>query len=48
MYNQCASEKFKKACETTATLYYEAVKAFGKKRASEILEARRAAEGLVG
>jgi hypothetical protein len=44
MLNQCKSESFEDACEATATVYYEAVKAFGKKRAAEILEARRAAE----
>jgi hypothetical protein len=44
MFNQCANESFKAACEATATIYYEAVKAFGKKRAAEILEARMAAE----
>ncbi|KAH7371685.1 secretory phospholipase A2 [Pyrenochaeta sp. MPI-SDFR-AT-0127] len=42
MYAQCARETFKSACEATATVYYEAVKAFGKKRAAEILEARMA------
>ncbi|KAH7392140.1 prokaryotic phospholipase A2-domain-containing protein [Phaeosphaeria sp. MPI-PUGE-AT-0046c] len=44
MFTQCASERFQDACEATATVYYEAVKAFGKKRAVEILEARRAEE----
>jgi hypothetical protein len=44
MFNQCANERFNDACEATATIYYEAVKAFGKKRAAEILEARAAAE----
>lgn len=44
MFNQCATESFTTACEATATIYYEAVKAFGKKRAAEILEARMAAE----
>ena len=42
MFTQCATESFKTACEATATIYYEAVKAFGKKRAIEILEARAA------
>ncbi|CAO2653344.1 Nn.00g027550.m01.CDS01 [Neocucurbitaria sp. VM-36] len=42
MFAQCATEGFKIACEATATIYYEAVKAFGKKRAIEILEARAA------
>ncbi|KAI4616928.1 hypothetical protein J4E83_006510 [Alternaria metachromatica] len=31
MFNQCATEKAKGPCEATATLYYEAVKAFGKR-----------------
>lgn len=44
MYNQCATERFKTACEATANVYYEAVKAFGKKRATEILEARMLVE----
>ncbi|KAH7082418.1 prokaryotic phospholipase A2-domain-containing protein [Paraphoma chrysanthemicola] len=44
MLNQCKNENFEDACEATATVYYEAVKAFGKKRAVEILEARRASE----
>lgn len=44
MFNQCKSENFQDACEATATVYYEAVKAFGKKRAVEILEARRTRE----
>lgn len=44
MYNQCATENFRDACEATATVYYEAVKAFGKKRAAEILDARQVAE----
>jgi hypothetical protein len=47
MYNQCKSETHKDACEATATVYYEAVKVFGKKRAAEILEARRAEESAV-
>jgi hypothetical protein len=42
MFNQCQNEKFKDACKATATVYYEAVKAFGKKKAAEILEARMA------
>ncbi|KAH8708550.1 prokaryotic phospholipase A2-domain-containing protein, partial [Phaeosphaeriaceae sp. PMI808] len=42
MYNQCANERFRDACEATATVYYEAVKAFGKKSAAEIVEARMA------
>lgn len=42
MFNQCKSEDFQDACEATATVYYEAVKAFGKKKAREILEARMA------
>lgn len=42
MFNQCKSEDFQDACEATATVYYEAVKAFGKKKAREILEARQA------
>lgn len=46
-YNQCKNESFKEACEATATIYYEAVKAFGKKRAAEILEARMAEERRV-
>jgi hypothetical protein len=45
MFDQCANETFRDACEATATVYYEAVKAFGKKRAAEILEARMAVEG---
>ncbi|RYF34229.1 MAG: hypothetical protein EOO38_29645 [Cytophagaceae bacterium] len=44
MLNQCKDELFEDACEATATVYYEAVKAFGKKRAVEVLEARVAAE----
>lgn len=48
MFNQCKSEDFQDACEATATVYYEAVKAFGKKRAVEILEARRARGEKVG
>ena len=44
MDDQCAGEEFKDACDATATLYYEAVKAFGKKRSAEILEARRVTE----
>ncbi|CAI9632817.1 unnamed protein product [Alternaria burnsii] len=31
MFNQCANESAKGACEATATLYYEAVKAFGRR-----------------
>jgi hypothetical protein len=31
MFNQCATESAKGPCEATATLYYEAVKAFGKR-----------------
>ncbi|CAN9257803.1 unnamed protein product [Alternaria alternata] len=31
MFNQCASESAKGPCEATATLYYEAVKAFGRR-----------------
>jgi hypothetical protein len=31
MFNQCATEGAKGPCEATATLYYEAVKAFGKR-----------------
>jgi len=42
MFNQCASETYQDACEATATLYYEAVKVFGKKRGVEIKEAREA------
>jgi hypothetical protein len=45
MYNQCATEKHKNACEITADLYYEAVKVFGKKSAVAIQEARRAEMG---
>jgi hypothetical protein len=45
MFAQCANERFNDACEATANLYYLAVKEFGKKRAAEILEARRVAEG---
>ena len=37
MFNQCATEKAKGPCEATATLYYEAVKAFGK-REEEMME----------
>jgi hypothetical protein len=44
MFNQCTTEKYRDACEATATIYYEAVKVFGKKRAVEIREARLAAE----
>jgi hypothetical protein len=44
MFNQCTTEKYVEACEATATIYYEAVKVFGKKRALEIREARLAAE----
>jgi hypothetical protein len=40
MYRQCATEKYTSACEATANVYYEAVKAFGKKRDVEILAAR--------
>jgi hypothetical protein len=43
MFNQCKSERFGDACEATATVYYEAVKAFGKKKAAEI-QARMAEE----
>jgi hypothetical protein len=46
MFAQCAKERFNDACEATANLYYLAVKEFGKKRAAEILEARRVAEGV--
>ncbi|KAH3908223.1 hypothetical protein HBI56_191120 [Parastagonospora nodorum] len=46
MFNQCQNERFKEACRATATIYYEAVKAFGRKRAAEIREARRAAEEM--
>jgi hypothetical protein len=45
MFNQCAKESFRDACEATATVYYEAVKAFGKKRKVEILGARIAEDG---
>jgi hypothetical protein len=38
MFNQCRSERFQDACEATATVYYEAVKAFGRKKAVEIRE----------
>ncbi|RYO32645.1 hypothetical protein AA0111_g4636 [Alternaria arborescens] len=31
MFNQCANESAKGPCEATATLYYEAVKAFGRR-----------------
>ncbi|KAF1935588.1 hypothetical protein EJ02DRAFT_314200, partial [Clathrospora elynae] len=44
MFNQCAKEKKRDACEATATVYYEVVKLFGRKTAAEIAEARRAAE----
>lgn len=44
MFNQCAKEIFKDACKVTATLYYEAVKEFGTKRAVEIVAARRQLE----
>jgi hypothetical protein len=44
MFNQCQSEKYQDACKATATVYYEAVKIFGKKKAAEILEARMAEE----
>ncbi|KAH6875055.1 secretory phospholipase A2 [Alternaria rosae] len=37
MFNQCATESAKGPCEATATLYYEAVKAFGK-REEETME----------
>jgi hypothetical protein len=46
MVNQCQVENFREACEATATVYYEAVKAFGKKRAVDVLGARRAAEKI--
>jgi hypothetical protein len=50
MYNQCKSESYRDACEATATVYYEAVKAFGKKRGVEVREAmameRRETGGL--
>ena len=50
MYNQCKSESYRDACEATATVYYEAVKAFGKKRGVEVREAmameRREVGGL--
>jgi hypothetical protein len=36
MFNQCRSETFQDVCEATATVYYEAVKAFGRKKAVEI------------
>jgi hypothetical protein len=44
MFNQCKNEKYQDACKATATVYYEAVKVFGKKNAAEILEARMAEE----
>lgn len=44
MYNQCATESYKDACAATATVYYEAVKAFEKKRSVKILDARKEAE----
>ncbi|KAG9186274.1 hypothetical protein G6011_02830 [Alternaria panax] len=31
MFNQCAHESAKRVCKITATLYYEAVKAFGRR-----------------
>jgi hypothetical protein len=40
MFNQCANEEAKGPCEATATLYYEAVKAFGNKRDLEMVEAQ--------
>jgi hypothetical protein len=43
MFNQCQNERFGDACEATATVYYEAVKAFGKKKIAEI-QARMAEE----
>ncbi|KAF2032412.1 hypothetical protein EK21DRAFT_61091, partial [Setomelanomma holmii] len=46
MLNQCKNENFEDVCEATATVYYKAVKAFGKKRAVEILEARGAGENV--
>jgi hypothetical protein len=44
MYKQCATEYYKSACESTANVYYEAVRALGKKRDVEILAARMEAE----
>jgi hypothetical protein len=44
MYMQCATESYRSACESTADVYYEAVKAFGKKRSVEILNAKMTAE----
>ncbi|CAG5137917.1 uncharacterized protein ALTATR162_LOCUS247 [Alternaria atra] len=42
MFNQCANEAVKGPCEATATLYYEAVKTFGKKRDLEMAGEKRA------
>jgi hypothetical protein len=46
MSNQCANEGAKGLCDATATLYYEAVKAFGKKRAVEMEEKKIDADAL--
>jgi hypothetical protein len=45
MFNQCANEAAKGPCEATATLYYEAVKVFGRKRDLEMVEGKRAING---
>ena len=44
LFNQCADEAAKGPCEATATLYYEAVKTFGKKRDLEMAEEKRAVD----
>ncbi|KAF2824655.1 hypothetical protein CC86DRAFT_407818 [Ophiobolus disseminans] len=44
LFNQCKSETSRTACDKIATIYYNGVVLFGKKRAAEILEARMAAD----
>jgi hypothetical protein len=39
LYNQCDQQSFTSTCKGLADVYYEAVRAFGKKKAAEVLAA---------
>ena len=47
MFNQCANESAKGPCEATATLYYEAVKAFGRNNISDTRAEVRTHDAIV-
>ena len=42
LYNQCATESLTEVCDATADVYYAAVRAFGKKEATAMMEKERA------